>query len=353
MRGLIGILCVFSLLWAQTVIVPIPGQRQGGGGDSGPQTGTIVGIAVGVGLLILITKSLMAKQAPSDKSAPAVPFQFILVSESPPPADLQILDTQTFRGLHFSLIKWEKTPKDLGKKLTGKVLFFQPNYIYTLAGEVQSLKPEGFQVSKGPLVAVLDTGADLRLLKDVPLLVKNFRKDPYKPEDHATAVVYILYKEAKTPLLLYRVCSEGRCDSWSILKALVDAILRDIKVINLSFGTPARDRAVELLLKFALKKGIKVVAPVGNKPSERLPFPARLRGVIAVAGKPCFPQKICTKADALEPYIFETPFGTFKGTSFASAFHAGKITRKLLNRPSGIIHLQGEGNLGEDKKLDF
>ncbi len=328
MKLILAILLSFSLLYSQTVVVPIPGERKSeGGGGGGSGVGLVIGALVGAGLIFLLTKTVLSKPPTETQKLLFIPFQFIAVYRGELPSDVEAKETVEFEGLKFSMIEWREEKEELRKALEGKVLFLQPNYVYETFGEgkLETYTSE----TSNQVVAVLDTGADTDLLKDVLIEIRNMRPDPYRPESHGTAVVYLAHLPKKARVVLYRVCSGRRCDSWSITKALVDVLRRNIKVVNMSFGTSANDRVVELLLKIAYKKGVKITAPVGNRPSEKLPFPARLPEVISVAGSPCFPKKVCMRADVREPYEFETPFGNVRGTSFSSAFYAGKITREF------------------------
>ena len=324
----LSLLLSFSLLYSQTVIIPIPGQKEPPQekGTAPPQNsaGIVIGTIIGTGILLLLTKTVLSKPPPEVPKLPLIPFQFIVVYRGTLPKDIETKETVEIEDLRLSLIQWEEEPEELEEKLEEEVLIFQPNYVYETYGTGE-LKPSPSKAS-GPAVAVLDTGAHRELLEGVLLEVKNMRPDPYRPEDHGTAVSYLAHLPNKAGVILYRVCSEKKCDTWSITKALIDIIKRKIKVVNMSFGTSAKDKVVELLVKFAVKRGIKITAPVGNRPTKELPFPARLPEVISVAGSPCFPSRICERADVREPYRFDTPLGTVQGTSYSSAYHAGKIT---------------------------
>lgn len=330
MRVFISLLLFLSLSFSETVIVPIPGEREeqpggnGGGGSSG--IGTAIGVLIGAGLIFLVTKAILAKPSEPPRLA-FIPFQFIVVYKGSLPEDVEVLESLSVEDLNFSLLKWEKEPEELKRRLEKEVLIFQPNYVYELMGEVQKLNEENEGDKGEGTVAVLDTGADPKILGDALLYVKNLRPEPYRPEPHGTAVAYLVHLPKKAKVALYRVCTERRCDSWSIIKALADVLRRGIKVVNMSFGTRAEDPAVKLLIKLLSARGTKITAPAGNSPSEELPFPARVPEVIAVAGSPCFPEKVCKLANVREKYIFELPIGKVKGTSFSSAFYAGKIAR--------------------------
>ena len=330
MRVFLALLLCASVMYSQTVVVPIPGQRQtqppeqqpGGGGGGG--IGLVVGALIGAGLVFLITKAVLSKPSSETKKLPFIPFQFVAVYRGELPPQVKPAETVELEDLKFSMIEWKEEEDELRKALEDRVMILQPNYVYETFGE-GNIKPSPGGTSDG-LIAVLDTGADTELLKGILIEVKNMRSDPYRPEPHGTAVAYLSHLPQKAKILLYRVCSERRCDTWSVTKALVDVLRRDVKIVNMSFGTSADDRVVELLLRIAISKGVRITAPVGNEPSEKLPFPARLPEVISVAGSPCFPERICLKADAREPYEFETPFGRVKGTSFSSAYHAGRLS---------------------------
>ncbi len=290
----------------------------------------IIGALIGVGIALLLSKTLKANPPRSD----AIPFQFVVVHRLDLPEGIKILESREFNNLKFTLIEWQGSEEELKEVLKGVAIILEKNYTYEVFSEgvVSPTVPEKEEIPTVGVIGVLDTGADKNILRNILLFVKNMRRDNYIPEDHGTAVAYLAHKAGNAKVALYRVCTGNLCDSWSITKALMDILRRDIEVVNMSFGTQSHDKVVELMLKFAFMKGVKVVAPVGNKPSKRLPFPARLEDVISVAGFPCFPEKICTKADVRERYVFDTPVGKVKGTSFSSAFYAGKLLLKLASR---------------------
>ena len=335
-KKLIALMLSFSLLQAQTVIVPIPGepqpkpptspqQPQGGNGGSG--FGILIGSVIGAGILFLLTKAVLSKPSKPPRMA-FIPFEFIALHTADLPEDVKVIDKERFEGYTLSLIKWDEEEQKLRDKLKDRVFLLERNYLYELYGEVASLSEtvikEGSPSSS--VLAVLDTGADGGLLKNALLFTKNVRRDSYKPEKHGTAVAYLAHEQKGAKVALYRVCSDGICDGWSVSKALVDVYREGIKVVNMSFGTDREDRIVAFLIKGMSLRGFVFVAPVGNTPSDELPFPARLKEVVSVAGKPCFPEKICQRAKVSEEYRdIQTPVGKVTGTSFSSAVHAGKI----------------------------
>ena len=327
MKKILAILLLFSSFFeafAISLLSQSQGQASAEDEEDLPSIGVVVSVLVGVGILLLLSKVASSKSSKSDKAL-SIPFQFIVVYRGELPRDIKPSQSLQVNGLKFSLIEWREEEQKLRQKLQKKVLILQPNYLYELLGEASPLPVRDSSPTSQRLVAVLDSGADSQRLKDILLFTKNMREDPYRAEPHGTAVAYLVHRASKAKVALYRVCSRGRCDSWSIIKALADVLRRDIKVVNMSLGTQAEDGAVKLLIKLLSAKGVRITAPVGNEPRDVVPFPARLEEVISVAGAPCFPEKVCIKAKAREPYEFELPFGTFRGTSFSSAFHAGKL----------------------------
>ncbi|MEZ0362039.1 MAG: S8/S53 family peptidase [Hydrogenobacter sp.] len=323
----------FSLLHAQTVLVPIPGQPQPkpqpqqSQGSGGSDLGAFLGGLLGVGLLFLLTKAVFSKPSKPQKMA-FVPFEFIALHKAELPEDLKVIDRESFEGYTLSLIRWEEDSQKLEEKTKGKVLLLEPNYLYELYGNEGVLSNvESKEIAfPSTVVALLDTGVDENLLGHAILFVRNIRRDSYKSEKHGTAVAYLAHEQKGAKLAIYRVCSEGVCDGWSVAKALIDVFKEGIKIVNMSFGTDKEDKIVAFIIKGMSLKGFVFVAPVGNNSSDQLPFPARLEEVISVAGKPCFPERICIRAKAKEEYKdLHTPVGKVTGTSFSSAIHAGKM----------------------------
>lgn len=318
----------FSLLYAQTVVVPIPGERnqpqqpQGGGGGSG--VGALLGVAVGFGIMLLLSKVLSAKPS-RPKALNFIPFQFIALYEGELPEGLEVIEEESLERLRLSLIKWEKEEMELEEKLRGRVIALERNLVYEVYGQVETVSAGEVKGGERSLVAVLDTGADTERLRDILVFSKNMRRDPYTPEPHGSAVSYLVNLQKGAGVGLYRVCSQSLCDGWSIAKALVDLRREGIRLANLSFGTHREDRVVGYLIRLLSSLGHTFVAPVGNEPMDDLPFPARLPQVLSVAGSPCFPKPQCRRAKERERYITETPFGRVFGTSFSSAIVAGRL----------------------------
>ncbi len=249
------------------------------------------------------------------------------------------------------------------------VRYAGPNYIFQLLSDPlvkrQSIfdildlsRIESLRINKKVKVAVIDTGVDFMHpdLKDGVIERENYIFDEdYRPEIHGTAVAGIIGArrnnigiEGIAPralVLALRACRqmkkerpEGQCFSDAIARAINHAIEKGAKVVNMSLGAYADDGTIKDLIQEGQKRGVLFVAPVGNrKDAERLPFPARLKEVLAVGGVDdkgkMFPNsRLCKRADLLAPCenIFTTisagRYNFLSGTSMASAIVAGLLT---------------------------
>ncbi len=154
---------------------------------------------------------------------------------------------------------------------------------------------------------------------------------------HGTFVASIVALVApQARILPYRVLDDdGGGTAYNVALALVDAIDRNVDVINLSLTYRRRSTVVDLLLEEAASRGIVVVAAAGNDSSGTLPFPAVDSHVLAVGA-------LSTDATALADFSNRGPgeivaapgkdvygaldggaYGTSSGTSMAAPFVAG------------------------------
>ncbi len=68
----------------------------------------------------------------------------------------------------------------------------------------------------------------------------------------------------------------------SVVEAIYWAIEKDVKVINISFGTQIYSEALKTAIDAATDKGILVVAAAGNRGTEGVDYPAAFENVLAV-----------------------------------------------------------------------
>ncbi|NPA95212.1 MAG: S8 family serine peptidase [Thermodesulfobacteria bacterium] len=250
-----------------------------------------------------------------------------------------------------------------------------PNYIFTLLSssadplverqaiydvlDISTLR----RLEKGEKtqVAVIDTGVDVNHpeLKGAISLKENFiHGEQFKPEIHGTAVAGIIGAKRNgkgvegiaqnVAILALRACRQirpdspkGQCFTDALADALDYALEHGSKVVNMSFGAYVHDKTLEPLISEGARKGVVFVAPVGNDPEvAELPFPARLKDVIAVGGLSedgsMYPsRKVCSKADILAPHekllttIPDGHYNFLSGTSMATAVVSGLFALDL------------------------
>lgn len=155
----------------------------------------------------------------------------------------------------------------------------------------------------GIRVGVIDTAID-RSHQDLSARVidaRDFVSRGGNPvaEAHGTAIAGVIAAEARNAvgmvgvapraeLIGLRACwqgpgEDGRCNSFSLARALNFAILNDIRLLNISVGGP-EDPLVRELIEAALEKGTIIIAASGEEAD--LTFPASQEGVIAAGMGP-------------------------------------------------------------------
>lgn len=165
---------------------------------------------------------------------------------------------------------------------------------------------------KGAVVAVLDTGVAYesrgRRFKRTPDLRRfargyDFVDDDHHPNDlnghgtfvsgtiaqttnNGTGTAGVAYRAKIMPLRV--LDADGAGDTISIARALRYAARHKADVVNLSLEFDSSVRAAQIpdivsAIRYARKKGVVVVAAAGNQADSVVAYPARVRGVIAVA----------------------------------------------------------------------
>ncbi len=218
---------------------------------------------------------------------------------------------------------------------------------------------------RGVLVAVIDTGVDAthRDLETRVQVSENMVADsPFQPEIHGTAVAGIIGAaingfgiEGIAPeaeLLALRACRQvspnhpgGRGDTVALVKALDRALVKQAKVVNMSFGALRPDGLVEMLLEKGAADGVLFVAPVGNERGMKTAwFPASSPWVVAVGGRDAkgrpYPDahadsftRVCAPAENIFTTIPHGRFNFLTGTSMSSAIVAGMLALAAERSP--------------------
>ena len=154
---------------------------------------------------------------------------------------------------------------------------------------------------------------------------------------HGTFVASIVALVApRARILPYRVLDDdGGGTAYHVALALVDAIDREVDVINLSLTYRRRSTVVDLLLEEAAARGIVVVAAAGNDGSGTLPFPAVDSHVLAVGALNADATRLADFSNRGAGDVVAAPgrevygaldggaYGHSTGTSMAAPFAAG------------------------------
>jgi subtilisin family serine protease len=234
---------------------------------------------------------------------------------------------------------------------------------YSLQHGLQILRVEslhGWSTGKGVRVAVVDTRVDASHpdLKDRLAESRRFVRSPDAEQGvHGTAVAGVIAASANNnlgvvgvapdaELISLAACRElqpggpGRCDTFSLAKALDFAIAERFQILNLSFAGPT-DRLLGRLIRKANLEGMVVVAAIDSTKSD-LGFPASMREVIGVSAtdldgsvnEPSSEQQALAAPGV--DILTTVPGGGYdflSGSSFAAAHVSGVAALILQRRP--------------------
>jgi hypothetical protein len=257
-----------------------------------------------------------------------VPDEVVLaVSNAVSPAQIDALQTrfrltrlesQTFQLSGTTLYRW-RVPNGISvpraiQALQGdaRVTSVQPNYLFTIqqnepaaaregdAAQYELAKlhlPQAHALAKGDkiLVAVIDSGVDVNHPDLAGAIAETYDTlgQSFTPHKHGTAIAGLIAAHGKLmgaapgahilAIRAFNPTDKGADGTtFNILKGLDWAAAHDARVINMSFAGPA-DPAIHRSLEAAHKKGIVLVAAVGNAGAKSPPlYPAADPNVIAV-----------------------------------------------------------------------
>ncbi len=247
-------------------------------------------------------------------------------------------------------------------KADGRVESVQPVNTYDLLSyndpyfHLQSTVPgpdlevvHGSVTGRNVTVGVVDTGVDREHpeLADRIVYSRNFvnhDQQDFDRDEHGTSVAGVIASAAnnelgivgvapESKLLIFKACAQddlsrrASCDSFSLMKALVDVLQQKPDVLNLSLAGQD-DPLLERLINAAMAKGIIVVAAVDHRNVGNR-FPASIPGVIAVSSAFQFNFDWMPENGVLAPgseVLTTTPGATYafrSGSSMSTAFVAG------------------------------
>lgn len=212
---------------------------------------------------------------------------------------------------------------------------------------------------KNVRIAVIDTGIDFTHPDLVGCKASNKDfvgadpKAPPPPEEHGTVITGVIAADGKhsrgivgvapeASIIGLRACWQepgggGRCNSFSLARALDAALLQNADVINMSLGGP-HDPLLAELIETAQKRGVTIVAAKAQ--TNGVSFPASMPGVVAVGASlsPGDGGIVAPGTDIIST-VPKGGYGFFSGAS-VSAAHASGVAALLL---------EAKPNLGSDK----
>lgn len=215
--------------------------------------------------------------------------------------------------------------------------------------QLNAVAAQRFSTGSGVRVGVVDSAIDSThpdlagRLAELHDFVGDGQQDI--AESHGTAIAGIIAADAanaqgivgvapEAELVVLRACWQapgepGRCNSFSLARALNFAILNQIDVVNISLGGPP-DPLLEELVRAAVDSGLVVIAAWGE--AETATFPASVPGVIAAGGSAA-DRRIPAPAVDVISTAPHNDYRYFSGSSVAAAHVAGVASLLLAARP--------------------
>ena len=212
---------------------------------------------------------------------------------------------------------------------------------------------------KNVTVGLVDTGVDRHHpeLAGRIIYAHNFvdhDQNDFDNDEHGTSVAGLIASAAnnkvgivgiapQAKLMVFKACwqdpqtRQAQCDSYSIMKALVEVLKQHPDVLNMSLAGPS-DPLIARLLAAAYKEGIVLVAAVD--PHRERSFPADLPEVIAVSA-PLYVNAFMPRSGVLAPgtdILTTAPGSTYafrSGSSMATAYVSG-VAALMRQRQPGI-----------------
>lgn len=213
------------------------------------------------------------------------------------------------------------------------------------------LNDSTYETEKKIKIAIVDSGISdhpaiaNKIVESYNLIESEDEKDYL---NHGTAIAGIIAGEDEKVcginpnVSLYNVKvldEKGNGDVQDLIKGIEWAILKDVDIINISFGTPNASNDLKNIIDKANEKGIIVVASAGNKYGLNVDYPAKYENVISIgsinkdlkksifgaAGKIDF----VLPGEGIDSINHSNGAQIYDGTSFSTAFASGIISALL------------------------
>ena len=177
-------------------------------------------------------------------------------------------------------------------------------------------------------VAILDSGCRYA---DKNINVTN--EDELRDRGHGNVVGSIIKDIAPNCYLVsIKVTEHGVCNNELLARGLVQCLIEEVDIINISLGLSAMTDNVAGLIDFLVGEGVTIICASGNN---CVCYPANYPKVISVGacssdGKPT-DYTLFGYYDVLERDRYEYQGRIYYGTSFACARYTGKLAWRLMN----------------------
>ena len=177
-------------------------------------------------------------------------------------------------------------------------------------------------------VAILDSGCKYA---DKNINVTN--EDEHKDRQHGNVVGSIIKDIAPNCYLVsIKVTEHGICNNELLARGLVQCMIEEVDIINISLGLSGITDTVANLIDFLVGEGVTIVSASGNNV---VCYPAHYPKVISVGA--CDSNN--NKTDyTLEGYYdvlrldeYEYQGRKYYGTSYSSARYTGELAWRLMN----------------------
>jgi len=265
--------------------------------------------------------------------------------------------------------------------LDSEVLYCSPNYILDAPEPVQRSQPfldvtgepevteqaaamrlnlstaQAQSTGTGVMVAVIDAGVDAAqpmLAGSVLSGIDYVDSDTTAHDEpggaasgHGTFVAGVIHLVApEAQIVPYRVIDTvGRGDGFSIAKAIIDAVARGCKVINISLVMSGTHASMDEAIEYARYRDVVVVGAAGNDSSSAPRFPADDSYCVGVAALDSVDLKadfsnfgshidLCAPGKDIKGPFLDSLFARWSGTSFAAPFVSGTAALLFAVRPA-------------------
>ena len=190
-----------------------------------------------------------------------------------------------------------------------------------------------------PTIAVVDTGADLRvpqLAATRPVLydIRSRSRDVRDLNGHGTRVAAVIVREnPKARMLIIRAgSSSGAFSDVNEAAAIRYAVDHGARIINLSLGGPTTTPVERAAVRYAITRGALIVAAAGDDYANRPEYPAALLGADGLSVAAVMRDSTRASFSNTGPWVSLAALGE-EGTSFAAPVVSAAAARVWAANP--------------------